>query len=372
MSQVGVLHDKAMKLAQLAMIAREQGEPARSETLAREACDYEMRAAELIPLDSSSEPTRSILYRSAASLACQARDFTLALRLVGMGLAGYPPKRVKDEMLQLVETVRFEEYLEKNQASLASDDLQLVMYGSAVGLGTVPYQEFIKRINNIPPIINKTLQRLMKRPYTPGGRIPEKYRRITPAICIPQPGSFSIAVKLMVAKGQVHQVELTDASPERIINEVLTGFEYINNSDIEGLREHINDEAYFRHFLHMAKNMAPDGDQISCMGLVSSKNSVKFAKVRTEIDIPPGAAAEVSDLTILNKDEPIDVIGELDFAVNRREKFIGLTAEDGASFQVSVSEGMEDLVRSYFGQMVRVTGAYDGKAIYPADIQPTE
>ena len=64
MSKVRELHDEASRLAQLAMLARDEGQWSQAQDLARQAYQYELRAAEFIPDDESSEPTRSIMYLS--------------------------------------------------------------------------------------------------------------------------------------------------------------------------------------------------------------------------------------------------------------------------------------------------------------------
>ena len=74
MSKVRDLHTKAMDYAEQAMIARHSGEAQRATALTRKAHLCETRAAELIPCGEGSEPTRSILYRSAASLAYQCQE----------------------------------------------------------------------------------------------------------------------------------------------------------------------------------------------------------------------------------------------------------------------------------------------------------
>jgi hypothetical protein len=106
MSNVRELHDKAMQLAQLALIARHDQEWEEAKSLARQSYEYEAQAAELIPKDKSSEPTRSILYRSAASLAYQCEEFGIAQRLIAKGLSGYPPPQIEQELKELDEQVK--------------------------------------------------------------------------------------------------------------------------------------------------------------------------------------------------------------------------------------------------------------------------
>jgi hypothetical protein len=110
MKTVRELHDEAMKLAQLAYVAREKGQHARAETLAREAYPYEEKAANLVAEEyaddrKTSEPTRSILYLSAASLAYQCKELKSARHLIVQGLLGYPSGYIKQGLEDLYNAV---------------------------------------------------------------------------------------------------------------------------------------------------------------------------------------------------------------------------------------------------------------------------
>jgi hypothetical protein len=129
MSTLRELHDKAMRIAHLAMVARHNQEWERAETLAREASELEAHAAELVPEDQNSEPTRSILYRSAASLAYQCKEFASAQRLIAKGLAGYPPPQVEQELKDLYEQANFENHV---KGGLTMKVKQLRMMGDEI------------------------------------------------------------------------------------------------------------------------------------------------------------------------------------------------------------------------------------------------
>ncbi len=101
MSKVRQLHNQAMALAQLGLVARQQDDVEQAENLARQAYHYEVQAANLIPNEPSAEPTRAILYRSAASLAYQSREFALAQQLIKQGLSGCPPPAIAQELKEL-------------------------------------------------------------------------------------------------------------------------------------------------------------------------------------------------------------------------------------------------------------------------------
>jgi len=72
MPTVFELHQQAMRFAQDAYVARCHYDPDRARQLAEQALLLELQAIALLPEGDSAEPTRSILYESAASLAIQA------------------------------------------------------------------------------------------------------------------------------------------------------------------------------------------------------------------------------------------------------------------------------------------------------------
>ena len=74
MKRVRELHEKAMNLAELAFVAKLEGDLVKASQLFRQAFEKEAEAAKLVPATPSSEPTRSILYRSAASLALDCNE----------------------------------------------------------------------------------------------------------------------------------------------------------------------------------------------------------------------------------------------------------------------------------------------------------
>lgn len=90
MISVRQLHDEAMNLAQRAMVLRHEGAEETARRLTRQALHLEARAAMQLPGTKESEPTRSILYKSAASLAVLAGEDFMALTLAAAGMDGYP------------------------------------------------------------------------------------------------------------------------------------------------------------------------------------------------------------------------------------------------------------------------------------------
>jgi hypothetical protein len=360
MSKMRDLHDQAMKLAQLALVARHQGDWQRAEELARQAFQHEAQAAELIPDDQSSEPTRSILYRSAASLAYQSREYNAAQRFIAKGLSGFPPPQIEQELKDLYQQVNFEQHLQVRGIKLENEDLQLSLEGNAVGFGEILYDEFIKRMKATRALIDRTTQRLMGRVYQGSGHLSEIYRPFQPTLVAPRGGSFTITIKFALLPNTQTSM-LVSAS--QLIDEIVTGIELINKSDEQGLKQRIPQEGYYQNFIALTRDIAPDGDRVTSVWFTTARGAVSLQRLRTDIQIVP--KLEESE----GEHRPIKVDGLLDYATARKRDLIGLTTEEGHPYTIVVLEGLEDLVRSYFKQWVTITGISDGTNIYLTDLQ---
>lgn len=96
------LHQAAMERTQQAVLAQD---PVKSRELFCQALDLERRAAEIWMETRNEEPTRSILLRSAASLAWSCRDYAEAERLARKGLEGKPLGKIARELEELLEKI---------------------------------------------------------------------------------------------------------------------------------------------------------------------------------------------------------------------------------------------------------------------------
>ncbi len=98
-------HHEAMELVDNAMNARRHGDQPSFLKYLREAFTAEKDAANLVSGAFDFEPTRSVLHRSAASLAIQCGELREAERLIAAALAGFPPKEIAEELRDLIEQV---------------------------------------------------------------------------------------------------------------------------------------------------------------------------------------------------------------------------------------------------------------------------
>jgi hypothetical protein len=110
MQNVETLYHQAMELVDdlrsvgdhRAVLARQQGDESASLEFLQSAFQQERSAADLVADQWDLEPTRSVLHRSAASLAIECAQLREAERLIGRALAGNPPADIADELRDLL------------------------------------------------------------------------------------------------------------------------------------------------------------------------------------------------------------------------------------------------------------------------------
>ena len=100
---VDELHQKAMGLADEAFYAKKKQELGSAQSKYLAAFEYEKAAATLLINDYDQEPTRSILFRSAANLLLnlpypESGHFRQAEKMVAYGLSGNPPEEIAEEL----------------------------------------------------------------------------------------------------------------------------------------------------------------------------------------------------------------------------------------------------------------------------------
>lgn len=105
-AEISSLHETAMAFTEQALLSRN---PLRARSLFRSAFEHERKAAELLEDAYDYEPTRSVLYRSAATLARDCQDYSEARRLVQKGLEGQPPDDIAEELREVLQLVDADE-----------------------------------------------------------------------------------------------------------------------------------------------------------------------------------------------------------------------------------------------------------------------
>lgn len=194
-------HREAMATYDLYEVHQRRGQHAEASVALHESLRLEIAAAKGAPRDL--EPTRSVLFRSAASIALEAGQPAQARHLIAEGLRGQPPAPIKEELIDLLD-----------QHSYVHDEL--ADPARLLSPGTVIQQIAIRRTaattTAIPMSAISEIQDIWIRCFTPllgaGERKgePELPRQLEPVHAAV--GSFALQLKVSgeLAPGERHQL----------------------------------------------------------------------------------------------------------------------------------------------------------------------
>ncbi len=371
MRDIGQLHQEAMDLVDRAHLARLRGQTDTAANLTRQSFEKEREAALLVSASLDFEPSRSVLLRSAASLALQCDETREAERLIGLALSGRPPDEIAEELRDLLEQVHFHRHLAIKGVSLEGNEIQLSIAGKAVGLGIAHSSEFIGRVKDLESLIYRTAERIQDRPFRdrPGPVRAAIKKQVEVYVTVPRAASLAVSIRL----GRALQTQLPGMDlPRDIIDEVLNSLELFSESNLEDLRSRFPDEPYYNNFMGLAKKLAPDGESVQTVGLTTVRagreRRVALTVPRRELPrarIPPEEGPEYAE---------VRGVLELADARDDREGRIEVIDDEGNRHLVRVPPGMMgDIVRPMFEYEVRVTGPRDHRGIIALDnIEPVE
>ncbi len=373
MTEINDFHEAAMKYAELAAVANLKGTKQEADILFRQAYENESNAAKLLSDNYMAEPTRSILFRSAATLAIQCHKYLEAEKLVALGLIGNPPEDVADELRDLFDVVNFNRHLEVKGLILDEDEMQLSISGPAVSAGVAPSEQLINRLEDARILILRTISRLKGNPFKDGRSIKSEVKDYGLFISVPRTSSFAVSLKVSRPKplpGFEEEIEYIESS--RIIDELMSCLDSFNRASEVELREKIKEESYYRNFVGMAKKISPDGNDIKLVGFTvhrkEKEQTLSLTRTRSEIAYKDQTASKM----LGEREGSItSITGKLLYADARRgsKPMIMIIDEEGESHKINVPEGMmSDIVKPLWEQRVRVTGTYKRKTLYLEDI----
>jgi hypothetical protein len=373
MNEVSKFHDEAMNLAEMASVARIKGNSEEAIRLLRQAYENEVKAVRMLMDVSSPEPTRSILFRSAASLAIECNELREAEKLIAIGLSGNPPAVIAEELRDLFERVTFERHLGLRGVTLEPDELQLSIAGKAISPGLAPSELLIVRIEEARKLIYRTIERLLGKPYREVGAASGEIREYGLFISVPRIASFAVSLKVSRPKPLPgFEKELQYIHSANVIDEVMYCLDAFSRSQENELRDKIPQEAYYRNFVGLAKNIAPDGDQVRQVGFTALRKGqetrVSLTKPRDQIKL---VRESKEDLEAKAEGKFTTITGRLLLADARYsgKGKIQLVDDAGQSHNVIVPEGMmSDIVKPLWEERVKVTGFYKQRAIRLEDI----
>ncbi len=366
MQGVTALHREAMEHADLAAEAKRRGDASAFAGHTRAALEKEAEACRLVAGLHDLEPTRSVLHRSAASLALDCGEIRQAEQLIGTALAGEPPEEIAEELRDLLEDVYFRRHLALRGVSLQASEFQMSLEGPAVGCGIARSDYFVGRVKDLETLIYRTAERRLGREFREAGRRKQKLAdELELYVSVPRAASFAVTFKL----GKSNQMNLPGIDfPREVIDDLLDCFEMVDRGEIELLRDRIPDESYFRNFVGLAQKIAPDGKGVRTLGFTNSSGdggrevalSRPRSVIREAVTPPTSETLEETESPLV---EIRGVLLEAD-AKGQREGQIEIVDKEGTPHKVRVPRGMmSDVVKPWFEEEVIVLGRRRGEMV---------
>lgn len=371
MPDITQLHRKAMEFADEAAAERRRGSPVRALELTRQSFKLERDAAREVENQLEFEPTRSVLHRSAASLALECHEVREAERLIGRALSGDPPDEIAEELRDLLEDVYFHRHLSLRGIVLQPDEFQLSLEGEAVGFGIARTNYFLPRIRDIEALIFRTAERRRGYEFREAGRRKKELtEELELYVSVPRAASFAVSLRIGSAQRSLPGLDF----PREVIDDLFDCIELLDAGDVKDLAQRIPDESYFRNFVGLAEKIAPDGENVRRVGFTTTSDqgerSVALSRTRRRI-------REASLVPKRTEPEPVteEVQGTLleANAKSQRQGSIEVVDKQGKTHRLSVPRGMmSDIVKPMFEERVIVRAQRKGNVLLLESIDLVE
>ncbi len=366
MNKVTSLHKQAMSAMDSAIASRKAGELEVAHEQLHRAFTLEAEAANELLTDLSAEPSRAILYRSAASLAIQCKRYADAEKLIYRALAGQPSVSIEQELHALLENASFSRHLILRGITLSNIDVQVALEGDGIGFGIAPASAVLPRVESTNLLLFRTAERLDQRAYRESGPPTDQVReRAETFMTVPRAASYAFSLRI----GSLEQMSFEDPS-EHLIDELLDCLTLIESRNAPELKEKIPDPAYYNNFVALAQSILPDGERVRTVGFTVQRASgvrqlalrQTAAQVRDEF-LP--IITSVTKRRVVGKERPIQLSGQLRLAdsINENNR-IQVVSREGRATTVYVPEGlMADIVKPLWDEWVTVDGLKMGRTI---------
>jgi tetratricopeptide (TPR) repeat protein len=378
-TNIKLIHRQAMEQSDLALLEKRKGSVEAAARHLQSAFELESQAANALLNELDAEPTRSVLYRSAATLAKDCGRYLEAEKLINRAMGGNPPGEIADELRDLLEQVNFQRHLELRGVTLGEDEIQMVIAGNSVGFGMAPADEFLGRVRSTETLLYRTAERKQNRPYRDVGRRDAQLARNTELyLSVPRAASFAVTFRV----GGALEPSIPGLSPnEAIIDEVLDCLQLYTQGDEAQLKARIKDEAYFVNFVSLARTLQPDGAKVNMVGFTSTRRgeTKQVALTQAAAETPP---RPVPGVLVEEEKKAPDDSGTVEYRgvlliANAKKKsdqqsgIIEIVTAGRESVKIVVPPGMmSDIVKPLWESEVEVTGMRKGKKIYLMQIRP--
>lgn len=375
---IKLIHRQAMEQSDLALVARMRGDEQAAVNHVVSAYELEAKAANALTHQPAAEPTRSVLFRSAATLARDCGRFNEAEKLIYKALAGEPPADIAGELQDLLEQVSFHRHLELRGMQLSDEEVQMAITGKSVGFGMAPTDVFLGRVHSTENLLYRTAERKQNRPYRDRGRRDGQLaQNMELYMSVPRAACFAVTFRV----GASLQPSLPGFSPgETVIDELLDCLQLYTRGEEAQLKERISEEAYYRNFVSLVRTLQPDGAKVNMVGFTTVRRGTTKQVAMTEA---PNDAPTLTPQDVIpeqgKKAKPdtdfVELRGELLIAnatkkSGKQSGEIEIVTSGNVRVKVVVPPGMmSDIVKPLWESQVEVTGTRRGKKVHLLQIK---
>ena len=362
-------HREAMEFVDAAFLAGRSGNVQKEGEYNRQALEKEREAANAIHHRYDLEPSRSVLYRSAATLAFRCDELREAERLVACALASETvPSEIAEELRDLMQDVNCFRHHQLKGIELQPNELQFSMEGPAVGHGLAQVDLFNSRVTKIKSLLNQTMSRLLN-PDSEASLSRAQSNAQSIFLSVPVAASYAISFRLGTMQDSLPGIDQSVPGLEfsaKVIDEFMTCIEFVNGRNLEGLRDRISNEEHSRKFYSDSKEIAPDGVEIHSLGFTTTPHA---AGNRTVAFITPKSVLQDLDIgdSTIPSEGIVEIQGLLLEANATKQKIGSIQIIDSSEKKQIIQvprESISEIVREMFGRQVTVSAKHDGSRLF--------
>lgn len=350
------LHREASELANRARVAQFDGDETAFLQLTQQAFHKESESAKLLREDPSHHMF-AILHRSAATLAYRCGEYKAAEDFILYGLRLTHNEQLRTELYELLDSVRLAVKYGAGIREVDGEDLVMTLQGVEANSGYIEPSTLSRRILNFASLVRNTIASSNQLSFRNRSKVDRDYQVLAKAL---SPSSYRIGMTVThVGPDRFPGISYFDG----VRLKVMENLRILNSGDIDRLKNEFADESYLQNLVGLAKELAPDGDTITAVGIEAiiegQRNSMLFDSTRddlNEMTLPFGNEAVSDEYRITDDmDCVVGVLQKADATKNEAK----LLSDDGKWWHIEVPEGLaEDVVKPYFGDRVQVDGRH--------------
>lgn len=354
------LHRAAMNIAEEADRLKKEGHKSEAIKLYVDAFERERDAAFGSLSSNAEQPTPAILLKSAAYLALDAGLIRECEKLICIALSYDIPDEIADELRNLYEDVNFHRHLKLNGITLSEDEIQISIAGDGVAYGMARDEDVNNRIQAIKQLSVRTLEMAKGRPFRRQGKISDEIQNLSQSYySVPRAASFAMTIRFGRKDAQLH-IENFASESSALVELLVQNIKLLDTQNLEELRRKIPNNQYLLNFISYAKELAPDGKDVKLVGVTYNQNG-------TIVEVPLKRSQTeygnlIESVVAINLEEEqeqqiapqkIELTGML-MAADASKEQVRIVV-DKKNYDIIVPDGLSDMVKKYFGEIVTLT-----------------